>query len=63
MFEAHGVSFPYTEPLLFNYTKVNTVFHSIAPLNDYTAYLPANQNPVFRQTMEYIYFILADQFI
>ncbi len=23
-------------------------------LNGYTAYLPANQNPVFRQTMEYV---------
>ncbi len=32
MFEAHGMSFPCTELLLFNYAKVNTVFHSMAPL-------------------------------
>ncbi len=27
VFEAHGMSFPCTELLLFNYAKVNTVFH------------------------------------
>ncbi len=32
VFEAHGMSFPCTELLLFNYAKVNTVFHSMAPL-------------------------------
>ncbi len=33
MFEAHGMSFQCTELLLFNYAKVKTVFHSMAPLN------------------------------
>ncbi len=33
VFEAHGMSFPCTELLLFNYAKVKTVFHSMAPLN------------------------------
>ncbi len=32
VFEAHCLSFPCTELLLFNYAKVNTVFHSMAPL-------------------------------
>ncbi len=32
VFEAHGVSFPCTELLLFNYAKVNTIFHSMAAL-------------------------------
>ncbi len=32
MFEAHGMSFPCTKFLLFNYAKVNTVFHYMAPL-------------------------------
>ncbi len=32
VFEAHGMSFPCTELLLFNYAKVNTVLHSMAPL-------------------------------
>ncbi len=32
VFEAHCISFPCTELLLFNYAKVKTVFHSIAPL-------------------------------
>ncbi len=27
VFEAHGMSFPCTELLLFNYAKVKTVFH------------------------------------
>ncbi len=36
VFEAHGISFPCTELLLFNYAKVNTVFHSMAPLNKQT---------------------------
>ncbi len=31
--EAHCMSFPCTELLLFNYAKVKTVFHSMAPLN------------------------------
>ncbi len=30
--EAHSMSFPCTEPLLFNYAKVKTVFHYMAPL-------------------------------
>ncbi len=30
--EAHCISFPCTELLLFNYAKVKTVFHSMAPL-------------------------------
>ncbi len=34
VFETHGMSFPCTELLLFNYAKVNTVFHSMAPLTD-----------------------------
>ncbi len=33
VFEAHCMSFPCTELLLFNYAKANTVFHSMAPLN------------------------------
>ncbi len=33
VFEAHGMSFPCTQLLLFNYAKVNTVFHYLAPLN------------------------------
>ncbi len=32
VFEAHYMPFPCTELLLFNYAKVNTVFHSMAPL-------------------------------
>ncbi len=32
VFEAHCMSFPCTELLLFNYAKENTVFHSMAPL-------------------------------
>ncbi len=32
VFEAHGMSFPCTELLLFKDAKVNTVFHSMAPL-------------------------------
>ncbi len=32
VFEAHCMSFPCTELLLFNYAKVNTVSHSLAPL-------------------------------
>ncbi len=32
MLEAHCMSFPCTELLLFNYAKINTVFHSMAPL-------------------------------
>ncbi len=32
VFEAHCMSFPCTEILLFNYAKVKTVFHSMAPL-------------------------------
>ncbi len=32
VFEAHCMSFPCTELLLFNYANVNTVFHSMAPL-------------------------------
>ncbi len=31
--EAHCMSFPCTELLLFNYAKVKTVFHSMAPLS------------------------------
>ncbi len=30
--EAHCMSFPCTELLLFNYAKVKTIFHSMAPL-------------------------------
>ncbi len=30
--EAHCMPFPCTELLLFNYAKVKTVFHSMAPL-------------------------------
>ncbi len=32
VFEAHGMSFSCTELSLINYAKVNTVFHSVAPL-------------------------------
>ncbi len=34
VFEAHSMSFPCTELLLFNYAKVNTVFHFMAPLQE-----------------------------
>ncbi len=30
--EAHCMSFPCAELLLFNYAKVKTIFHSMAPL-------------------------------
>ncbi len=30
--EAHCMSFPWIELLFFNYAKVKTVFHSMAPL-------------------------------
>ncbi len=40
MFEAHGMSFPCTELLLFNYAKVKTVFHSMASLNVIQLLLP-----------------------
>ncbi len=33
VFEAHCMSFPCTELLLFNYAKVKSVFHSMAPLS------------------------------
>ncbi len=33
VFEAHCMSFSCTELLLFNYAKVNKVFHSMAPFN------------------------------
>ncbi len=36
--EAHCMSFPRTELLSFNYAKVKTVFHSMAPL----IYFPVN---------------------
>ncbi len=32
VFEAHCMSFPCPELLLFNYAKLKTVFHSMAPL-------------------------------
>ncbi len=35
VFEAHCMSFLCTELLLFNYAKVKTVFHSMAPLKKY----------------------------
>ncbi len=34
VFEALCMSFECTELLLFNYAKLNTVFHSMAPLNE-----------------------------
>ncbi len=34
VFEAHGMSFPCTELLLFIYAKVKTVFHSMASLKE-----------------------------
>ncbi len=37
VFEAYGMSFPCTELLLFNCAKVNTVFHSMAPLRSLLA--------------------------
>ncbi len=36
VFEAHGILFPCAQLLLFNYAKVKTVFHSMAPLILYT---------------------------
>ncbi len=35
VFEAHSMSFPCKELLLFNYAKVNTVFHSMAPFSSF----------------------------
>ncbi len=43
LFEAHGKSFPCTELVLFNYAKVNTVFHSMAPLNPFLFHLQVMQ--------------------
>ncbi len=39
VFEAHCMSFPCTELLLFNYAKVKTVFHSMAPLKNIYIYI------------------------
>ncbi len=39
VFEAHCMSFPCTEFLLFNYAKVKTVFHSMAHLNSAEAHM------------------------
>ncbi len=39
VFEAHCMSCPCTEHLLFNYAKVKTVFHSMAPLRFYPFFL------------------------
>ncbi len=37
--EAHCMSFPCTVLLLFNYARVKTVFHSMAPLISVTSIL------------------------
>ncbi len=50
VFEAHGMSFPCTELLLFNYAKVNTVFHSIAPLRSFSCC-----RPTFFMVLEYCF--------
>ncbi len=50
VFEAHlhyvidCMSFPCTELLLFNYAKVKTVFHSMAPLIWHCKYQNCNMN-------------------
>lgn len=36
-FETHCMSFPCTELLLFNYAKINSIFHSRAPLKSSVA--------------------------
>ncbi len=36
VFEAHGMPFSCTELLLLNYAMVKTVFHSMAPLTEYS---------------------------
>ncbi len=49
VFEAHGMSFPCTELLLFNYAKINTVFHSMAPLNIKTQSYILQKSRIFTQ--------------
>ncbi len=44
VFEAHGMSFPCTKLLLFNYAKVNTFFHSVALLSKGTK-RPVRKSP------------------
>ncbi len=43
--EAHCMSFPCTELLLFNYAKVKTVFHSMAPLSFAKAHRQSSPPP------------------
>ncbi len=47
--EAHCMSFPCTELLLFNYAKVKTVFHSMALLKEYLSLLPSPWKPTTAQ--------------
>ncbi len=54
VFEAHGMSFPCTELLLFNYAKVNTVFYSMAPLSD----VSWTTNKSLLKTFGLVYFIV-----
>ncbi len=53
-FEAHGMSFPCTELLLFNYAKVNTVFHSMAPLNSKRVSNDLNHMPLFTRKSDFM---------
>ncbi len=52
VFEAHGMSFPCTELLLFNYAKVNTVFHSMAPLSLKHIYLDKTQIQIYSKSLQ-----------
>ncbi len=47
VFEAHGISFPCTELLLFNYTNVNPVFLSMAPLRCILTYYIVQWSSLF----------------
>ncbi len=56
VFEAHCMSFPCTELLFFNYAKVKTVVHSMAPLN---IVVYKNSKEIF-YTFQKMYFIVLD---
>uniref|UniRef100_A0A671PDN6 Kinesin-like protein n=1 Tax=Sinocyclocheilus anshuiensis TaxID=1608454 RepID=A0A671PDN6_9TELE len=61
VFESHGMSFPCTELLLFNYAKVNSVFHSMAPLTNTVKYaFVLGNDPSIKKVMPQT-FILKNQ--
>ncbi len=62
--EAHCMSFPCTELLLFNYTKVKTVFHSMALLKEYLSLLPSPWKPTTAQinSPHILYLVILKKF-